>query len=127
MPVLTWEIPPKAVPHEEWAKYEADSAPPGTYVPNMDAEWMAKWKAKLYGTRSGELRTEIRKTFSITRGSSVQGKFVVYEDGTMQVSMNGTAGFTEQDAADFFAAIAEARDMMGRWRRAHPREETVAL
>lgn len=127
MSVLTWEKPPKAEPYEEWAQYQADDAPPGTYAPNMDADWKSKWKAKLCGQRSGELRVEIRKSFCIERSGSVQGKFIVNEDGTMLVSMNGTAGFTDQDIADLFTAITEARDMMKRWRRAHPREETVAL
>src|SRR5689334_9668258 len=32
--LLAWDKPPQAQPHSEWAEYEADGAPPGTYQPN---------------------------------------------------------------------------------------------
>jgi hypothetical protein len=120
MGVLEWGNAPRAEPYEQWAAYQADSAPPGTYMPNMDDDWKARWKAVMAGQRSGPLRVEVRKTTSITRGSSVQVLLIAYEDGDVELSMNGRAGFSAQDFARLHVAVAEARQAMASWREAHP-------
>lgn len=114
--VLCWGEPEREQSFEEWSKYQADSAPPGTYVPNMSDAWKARWKAKMAGTRSGPLRVEVRKSTGITRGGSCQVKMVVGEDGSVVMSMNGTAEFTAREFAEMGAAVTEARAAMARWR-----------
>jgi hypothetical protein len=115
--VLTWEKPPPEQPYGQWASYQADSTPPGTYVPNMDDGWKASWKAVLRGQRGPGLRVEIRKSSSIRRGGSVQVKIVVSEDGSIQMSMNGTAEFTGGEFRELGGAIGEAMDAMCRYRQ----------
>lgn len=125
--VLRWEKPPRAESYEEWASYQADSAPPGTYMPNMDDDWKAAWKAKMLGQRSGDLRTEIRKSTGIRHAGSVQFKLVAHENGDVEISANGVAGFTAKSYGELDQAVREAQQAMRAWRRAHPREETVAI
>lgn len=121
MGVLEWGTAPKAEPYEQWARYQADDAPPGTYAPNMDDDWKSRWKARMAGQKSGALRVEVRKTTSITRGSSVQVLVIVHEDGSVQMSMNGTAEITAADLTDMYLGVAEARQAMTTWRAEHPR------
>lgn len=122
--VLTWERPPKAETYEDWAAWQADSAPPGTWVPNMDDAWKLKWKAKMAGQRSGDLRVEIRKSTGVRHAGSVQVLIIVSEEGTVTVSMNGAAGFSGEDWQQMYSAVAEARRAITRFRAAHPKEET---
>lgn len=115
-PVLCWEKPEKAESYEAWARYQAECAPPGTYVPNMSDAWKARWKARMLGQRSGDLRVEVRKSTGIYRGGSVQVKLVAGDDGTVTMSMNGTAELTRQEFTELGAAVAEARAAMEAWR-----------
>jgi hypothetical protein len=125
--VLCWDKPPKAEAYEEWAKRQSDDTPPGTYAPNMAGEWMTRWKAKLAGQRSGQLRVEVRKSLGVRHAGSVQVLVIAYENGIVAMSMNGTAEFTEGEFREMSAAVDEARQVMHDYRAAHPREETVAL
>lgn len=106
--VLEWGTPPRAVPAEEWARCQADGAPPGTYQPNMDNDWRARWKARLTGQRTGELRAEVRRTFR----NGTQVKMVFAPDGSMLLSANGTADFSAEDLGNLFLAAREARSAM---------------
>lgn len=114
--VLTWNRPRRAVPHEEWASYQADSAPPGTYQPNMDDEAKLAWKAKLLGQRSDKLRVEIRKSTDVSHAGSVQLVLVVFEDGSVVMSANGRAGFSSSEWWELTTAVGEARSAMELWR-----------
>lgn len=120
--VLTWEKPPRAEPYEQWAAYQADSAPPGTWVPNMDDSWKLRWKAKMAGQRTGELRVEIRKSAGVRHAGSVQVLIIVGEDATVTMSMNGAAEFSAEDWQQMFSAVAEARRAITRYRAAHPKK-----
>lgn len=126
--VLRWDKPPRELPHEQWAAYQADSAPPGTYIPNMPEDWKKAWKAKLCGQRShryDRLKVEVRKT--VTAGHSfAQVLVVVMHDGRVRVSANGTADFTPREFAELQLAVAEAREAMRAYVRAHPLEEEAA-
>lgn len=117
--VLCWDKAPKAQDPAERAQWWGGGIP-GAYAPNMDEQWMARWKARLAGQRGHELRVEVRKTTCITRGSSVQVLLVAWEDGQVGMSMNGTAEFSPQDWADMQAAVGEARAAMAAWRAEHP-------
>lgn len=120
-PVLVWGKPPKAESYEDWAAYQADSAPPGTYIPNMPDNWKRAWKATMRGQRSGDLHVEIRKSVQIRHAGSVQVKIVVYEIGDVLVSANGVAGFTSAGWAALQQAVSEAHAAMRVYRDAHPR------
>lgn len=126
--ILRWDKPPRELPHAEWASYQADSAPPGTYVPNMPDDWKRSWKAKLCGQRSARydrLRVEIRKT--VTAGHNyAQVLIVVMHDGRVRLSANGTADFTQREFAELQLAVAEAREAMRAYERAHPLQKVAA-
>ena len=125
MGVLEWGKAPKAEPPGDRAQWYGGGIP-GAYAPNMDDGWQARWKARMAGQRTGSLRVEVRKTTRIARGSSVQVLLIVHEDGSVQMSMNGTAGFTALDFARLHVAAAEARQAMATWRAEHPRAEIGA-
>ena len=114
--VLTWDKPAQAKSYEEWASYQADSAPPGTYQPNMSDSAKEMWKAKLCGQRGGQLYVEIRKSVGVQHSGSVQVKIVVHEDGFVQTSMNGTAGWSQQEFLELGQAVEEARHAMAAYR-----------
>lgn len=114
--VLCWDRPPQEALYEEWARYQADGAPPGTYSPNMTDEWKARWKARMLGRRGGELRTEVRKSTTIGPGGSVQVKLVITEEGQVTMSMNGAASFSAGEFRDMGLAVAEAITAMAEHR-----------
>jgi hypothetical protein len=114
--VLEWGRPPRLQSHEEWASYQADSAPPGTWQPNMDDDWKLKWKAKLLGQKSDKLRVEIRKSTDVTHAGSVQLVLVVFEDGGVVMSANGRAGFSRNDWWELTTAVGEALSAIELWR-----------
>lgn len=117
--LLAWDKPPLAEPYEKWAAYQADSAPPGTYQPNMSDEWMGRWKAKMCGQRSGDLQKNLRVEIRKSAGRSVQVKIVAYLSSGVLMSMNGTAEFTAREFAELPLAVAEAREAMTRYARDH--------
>jgi hypothetical protein len=119
-PVLVWDKPPKAESYEDWASYQADSAPPGTYVPNMNDDWKRAWKATMAGQRSRDLRIEVRKSVQVRHAGSVQVKAVVYETGDVLMSMNGVAGFSPAAWAELQQAVTEAHDAMRSYRAVYP-------
>lgn len=130
--VLSWDKPPKAIPHEEWLAISADCAPPGVYTPNMSEADQYRWKARLAGQRTpGELRAEVRKTVhSAGTGRThrenpghrwatfAQILVIVYEDGEVRMSANGQMAFSPQDWADLSLAVEEAREALRRYREA---------
>jgi hypothetical protein len=121
--ILRWDKPPPELPYEQWAAYQADSTPPGTYQPNMSPEWMGRWKAKMAGQRSknlSELQVVIRKT-----AGGVQVKIIVFHSGEMSMSMNGTAQFYETEVAELPLVVDEARQAMRLYVRHHPVKETA--
>lgn len=106
--ILTWEVPAPAVPPEEHRACRGGGVA-GAYEPNMPDERKAAWKASLKGARSGDLRVEVRKSTGITRGGSVQVLIVVRPDGSVGMSMSGTARFSQEDWEDLRLAADEAR------------------
>jgi len=63
--ILEWGEPPKKEDPDVRAEYWGGGIP-GAYAPNMDAGWMARWKAKMTGQRGAVLTVEIRKTVCMT-------------------------------------------------------------
>ncbi|MCW2929941.1 MAG: hypothetical protein JWM19_903 [Actinomycetia bacterium] len=110
MTVLTWEKPPPEIPYAEWAAYQADSTPPGTYIPNMDDGWKRRWKASMHGQRSkdlADLRVVIRKTV-FGRQSYAQVLLVVGAGGSVLMSMNGKSDFSATEWTEMPKAVKEA-------------------
>lgn len=124
--ILTWRRPPRAQSPEEWASYQADGAPPGTYMPNMDDEGKLAWKAKLLGQRSGKLRVEIRKSTDVSHAGSVQMVVVVFEDRGVIMSANGRIGLDADDWWAFTTAVSEAISAMRLYRSAEKGETLTA-
>jgi hypothetical protein len=118
MSILSWAKPPRAMPAEEWKAISADSAPPGVYVPNMSDEDAYRWRAKKIGGQ--DPRVEIRKTVTGQVRKRKYGEYATYAqillivrpDGSVNVSMNGTADFSRTESDEMFAAVAEAREVL---------------
>lgn len=118
--ILSFDKPKKVRPTEEHnSMYQADSAPPGVYVPNMSQEDMLKWKAK--HIKGQDERIEIRKSVS-----GAQVLIVVYKNRkesdwrngvtgheSVQISANGKMQLTVAEWDEMYTAIAEARIILG--------------
>lgn len=105
MSVLSWDKPAKIMSIEEWKGISADGAPPGVYVSNMSEEDRKRWKAKLCGQKSENLK-DLRVEIRVVRHANILIK--VYRGG-IAVSSNSAFIFTNDDLRDFYAAIEEAR------------------
>jgi len=60
MLVLSFAKPKRKQSVEDWKSISADGAPPGVYVSNMGDKDRKRWKAKVFGSKSGNFRIEIR-------------------------------------------------------------------
>lgn len=102
--VLTWEPATQersTAEHNEM--YQADSAPPGTYQPNMSREEELRWKAHHF-KKSKDPRVEIRK-----RVGPALVVWVVRANGMVEMSANGKLKFDSYtDWLEMETAIAEA-------------------
>jgi len=105
--VLTWDVPKKAIPKEEWKKQSFDGGPAGGYVPNMSYLDRLKWKAK--HINGDDQRVEIRKTFEET-GAQVLA--IVRKSSKdrpeLTISTNSKIGMSLSDWFDFNEAVKEA-------------------
>lgn len=79
MGILMWDRPKPVMSREEREGYQADGAPPGTYMPNMSAEDVARWKAKLVGQKTGFPQVEIRKDSTVVILSLRGYKYKYYD------------------------------------------------
>lgn len=115
----------RKMPVDSWKNIQADSAPPGTYTPNMTPKFLGMWKGEVIGVNTGNFKVEIRR---VIRGVCVcinvlGEKYVpqekVYSDrwkradpalsgGCVAVSMNGTVYMAPSDLAEMNQAIEEA-------------------
>lgn len=132
--VLSWGTPVRKMTTQAWQEISADGAPPGVYTPNMSDADMRAWKAKMAGQRTpGELRAEIRKTVSSEgtdgacaenrwardkgrrAGAHAQVLLLVYADGEVRMSGNGTMAFSQAAWAELERAVAEARTVLAQY------------
>lgn len=114
--LLMWDKPERKMSKEEWSSIGASDAPPGVYTSNMSDEDRFRWKAKLVGTRSGDLRVEIRKTTEGHKNPAGRGwiggaqtVLVVRPNGKVIFSSNSKAEF---DFEELTRAVEEARERM---------------
>lgn len=123
MTILSWDKPAQVVSKEEWASNQADSAPPGTYVPNMSKDDIRRWKAKRVGFKAGHPQIEIRKNTTVIVVSLHGGyKYKSYgrggycdpgtEDINLHIATAGPIRWTWQEWAECQEAIAEARAVL---------------
>ena len=105
--LLVWDKPPAAVPPAEHMAYHGGGVA-GAYAPNMDSEWKLRWKAKLCGQKSDALRVEIRKSTRDDYAGTVQIVIMVFETGGVVMSMNGKAGFSQEEFLEMPQAVSEA-------------------
>lgn len=104
MSVITWGKPERAMSTEEWRGLTADGAPPGVYVRNQPTDAAQKWWGQVQGTRKPPLRAVLRYTTQ----NFVYLKIVVWQNGIVHISANGTAELTREEAGQMGQAIAEA-------------------
>lgn len=98
--------------------YSSDTEINGTYVPNMSAEDMNKYKAK--HIKGKDERIEIKKTFGSTQVVAVVYKNTVDSDWrnnveghqNVRISANSKIHMSFDDWAEFIAAIEEAKQLI---------------
>lgn len=125
MTILSWDKPAQVVSKEEWASNQADSAPPGTYVPNMSEEDVRRWKAKRVGFKAGHPQIEIRKDTTVIVVSLHGGyKYRHYgrttgswpgpstEGINLHIATAGPIQWTWQEWTECQEAIAEAKAVL---------------
>lgn len=78
-PVLTWDKPKPIMSKADWSANQADSAPPGTYMPNMSEADRMRWKAKLVGTTKGFPQVELRRDSTVIVLSLKGYKYKYYD------------------------------------------------
>lgn len=123
MTTLMWDKPDRVQSVEEWKSWQADSAPPGTYVPNMSDADRARWKAKKVGFKAGHPQIEIRKDSTVIVVSLHGGyKYNGYGSDkphspptggiNLHIATAGPIRWTWQEWAECQQAIAEARAIL---------------
>lgn len=118
MSVLSWDKPERAVSTEEWASWQADSAPPGTYVPNMSDADVRKWKAKRVGFKAGHPQIEIRKDSTVivvSLGGGYKYKYYTPDEtkGTnVHIATAGPIRWTFEEFTELQQAVDEARAIL---------------
>jgi hypothetical protein len=116
--ILSWDKPERVTSIDKWKSWQADSAPPGTYVPNMSADDMARWKAKRVGFKAGHPQIEIRKDSTVivvSLGGGYKYKYYTPDEtkGTnVHIATAGPIRWTWQELSEFAQAIAEARAVL---------------
>ena len=110
--ILSWDIPKKVIPKDDWKKKSFDGGPDGGYVPNMSKEDRLKWKAK--HIKGSDPRVEIRKTFADTCAQTliVVRKKATDKDSELMISTNGKIGMSVGDWFDFNEAVKEAIEIL---------------
>lgn len=105
---LRWGKPAKIMTDAEWRAISCDGGPPGACTPNMSAEDMLAWKARMIGGKNP--RVEIRKT----AGAQI---LITVTDASVRMSANGKMAFGEAEWRQLFIAVAEARFALEKERR----------
>lgn len=130
MTILSWDKPEKVMSIEEWASWQADSAPPGTYVPNMSKEDVRRWKAKRVGFKAGHPQIEIRKDSTVIIVSLHGGyKYKGYsadrvgayntDNINLHIATAGPIQWTWEEWAECQEAIKEAREALEQYGKDH--------
>jgi hypothetical protein len=106
---------PKAQPWSEHAKLSADDAPPGVYTQNATLEHRRQWWGEMKGQRSDGLEDlRIEMTRSCGKNWTIL-KVVVFLDGRVRFSANGTAELDGLEYLELQSVINEARLYMQEW------------
>lgn len=119
MSVLMWDKPKKVMSEEQRRRLgSSDAEIHGTYLPNMSASDVKKWKAKLTGTRSGHPQVEIRKDTSVFIISLKDGyKYKGYtpentKGKNIHIATAGAIQWSFAELEEFFKAAEEAREAL---------------
>lgn len=110
--VLSWDKPtPLHDPKEHAEMYQADSAPPGVYQPNMSLEDQMKWKAKKTGYKAGRPQIEIRRNglVIIVALKHHTYKYCNRVPHQLHISMNGPMHWSFEELDQMCEAIREAK------------------
>lgn len=119
MSVLSWDKPAQIMTQEQREReFSADCAVPGTYVPNMSNEDIAKWKAKRVGFKAGHPQIEIRKDTAVivvSLGGGYRYKHYTPEETrkvNIHIASAGPIQWTFNEFNDFVGAVQEARTIL---------------
>jgi hypothetical protein len=131
MSVLMWEKPKPIMSKEERASYQADGAPPGTWMPNMSREDEMRWKAKFVGKTTGFPQVELRRNGMVVILSKRGYKYQRYDcrqtpenladyaekkkqykwddelDNVVHIASSGSQAMNMQEYQDFTNALKE--------------------
>lgn len=100
-----WDKPKRVMSKEDWAENQADGAPPGTFMPNMSAEDVAKWKAKLVGHKTSYPQVEIRKDSTVVILSLKGYKYKYYDTRRSQENLDKIRQYDKKATYDKWPLI----------------------
>lgn len=102
--ILRWDKPPRVESVEDWKSFQADSAPPGTYQPNMSDEDAQTWRAELKGKTTDHCVVEIRRQVGdalllvkVARDELIRDKWGHHHAADVAISLNGTGYLTFEE------------------------------
>jgi len=121
MSVLMWEKPKQIISKEEWKGNQADSAPPGTFMPNMSREDSMRWKAKIVGATLGFPQVELRRNGMVVilskkgykyngydfRGTPERIKKADRKQRVVHIASSGAQCFSLEEYEEFQQALKE--------------------
>lgn len=117
--ILRWDKPPRVESVEDWKSIQADSAPPGTYQPNMSDEDAQTWRAELKGKTTDHCVVEIRRrvggallVVKVARDGVIRDKYGYHYTGDIALSLNGTGYLTFEEWRELGQCIEEARAVL---------------
>ena len=118
MGILRWDKPPRVMSVEEWKRFEADSAPPGTYQPNMSDDDARTWRAEIKGKTTDHCVVEIRKSLGsllvvkVARDGVIRDKYGNRCTGDLCISMNGPCYLSFAEWGELMQCIDEALSVL---------------
>lgn len=117
MSVLMWEKPKQIMSKEERDSYQADGAPPGTWMPNMSREDSMRWKAKIVGKTLGFPQVELRrngmviilskKGYKYNGYDTRQSKGKEHKTKVVHIASSGSQAMNMQEYEEFMQALKE--------------------
>ena len=130
MSILSWDKPKRVQSVETWKEQSFEDGPDGGYVSNMSREDFNKWKAKLTGTKSGNVQVEIRKSGMVIVVGLDGYKYKHYErqkesgkkyggtDGlNLHIACAGPIQLTFEEFDEMKQAVQEAKERLIRWNK----------
>lgn len=133
MGILSWDKPKQIMTEEQRrAEFSSDSGVPGTFMPNMRPEDVARWKAKLTHHTTDHPQVEIRKDATVIIVSLRGGYTYKHykpehtENVNLHIATAGPIMWSFQELEEFKQAVEEAVEILEETERGKKAKGTPA-